>query len=564
MGTMTRHRSLPALARTIVLALLAGAFAAVAPAGAAPKKTVCTVTVNSPDEKEVFRRHLPASQYEFVELVERGRPDWLASSCQAATRCDVLIVSGHFDGDDEFFSDRVEAHEFVTVSELERNACSASCPGLFSRLKEVYLFGCNTLNPRAQSSASAEAVHESVRMRRAHGEADPAPMLLADAGHGQSSLARMRQLFAGVPVIYGFASNAPLGPVAARTLERHFAKRKPRVGTGRPDRNLLRAFSAFSMTSAPGLCAGDPAMAARADMCRFADDRIPLAGKLDFVHGLMRRDDGSAMRYLDRIRRLAGSLDETARREPAVARELAEIAQDGATRERFLALEREAAQAPSRVRLVNLARNLGWLSEDQRWQELALMLGELQSRKSVGISEIDLACRLNEDGELDGAFARRVATGGAFDTVAHAAMRACLGSAEARTQTLDALASTREADVQAAQAYLRRQPVTDVSELRRLTQRIAQMPAGDAQVRALEVLGRHYVSDREVLLTLADQYAKTPSVDVQNAIAGVLIRADRRAIDSAALRQVLSSHRRQPAAGAGAMVDALLARLESR
>jgi membrane protein DedA with SNARE-associated domain len=35
-------------------------------------------------------------------------------------------------------------------------------------------------------------------------------------------------------------------------------------------------------------------------------------------------------------------------------------------------------------------------------------------------------------------------------------MRACLGSNEGRAQTLDALASTREADVQAAQAYLRR------------------------------------------------------------------------------------------------------------
>lgn len=191
------------------------------------------------------------------------------------------------------------------------------------------------------------------------------------------------------------------------------------------------------------------------------------------------------------------------------------------------------------------------------------MLGELQSRKTVGISEIDLACRLNEDGELDGAFSRRVLTGGATDTVPHAAMRACLGSAEGRAQTLDALASTREADVQAAQAYLRRRPIADVAELRRLTQRIVDMPAGDAQVRALEVVGRHYVSDREVLLKLSEQYAKTPSVEVQNAIAGVLIRADRRGIDAAELRQVLSQHRKRPAGRGGEMVDALLARLEN-
>jgi hypothetical protein len=139
--------------------ILSAAVAVAVPdvAGAA-MQTVCTVTVNSPDEKEVLRRHLPASKYRFIELVERGRPDWLSSSCQAATRCDVLVVSGHFDGDNEFFSDAVDVHEFVTVSELERASCSASCPSLFSNLKEVYLFGCTTHNPHAQSSASAEAL----------------------------------------------------------------------------------------------------------------------------------------------------------------------------------------------------------------------------------------------------------------------------------------------------------------------------------------------------------------------------------------------------------------------
>jgi hypothetical protein len=548
----------------LLMWLATGLLSPAEAAAAGAKQTVCTVTVNSPDEKEVFRRYLPASKYEFVELVERGRSDWLASSCKAATRCDVLVVSGHFDGDNEFFSDQIDVHEFVTVSELERASCSASCPSLFSQLKEVYLFGCNTLSRHAQSSVSAETVHESVRQRRSLGQANAELKLLGDAGHGQSSRDRMRQLFAGVPVIYGFSSTAPLGPIAADTLERHLRQRKPKIGTGRADPALLRAFSVFSLASASGAKRGEAAMVDRGDMCRFADERVPLAGKLDFVHQLMRRPDGSTMRYLDRIQRLAGSLDDKARAQPAVARELAEIAHDSATRERFLASQREAAQAPTRVRLVNLARNLGWLDDDQRWQELALMLGELQSRKTVGISEIDLACRLNEDGELDGAFSRRVLAGGAADTVPHAAMRACLGSTEGRAQTLDALASTREADVQAAQAYLRRRPIADVAELRRLTQRIVEMPAGDAQVRALEVVGRHYVSDREVLLTLSQHYAKTPSVDVQNAIAGVLIRADRRAIDTVELRQVLSQHRKRPAGGGGEMVDALLARLDNR
>ena len=74
----------------------------------ADKRTVCTITVNSPDEKETFRRYLPDDQYQFVELVERGRPDWLASACRQGVRCDMLVISGHFDGSTEFYSDRLD------------------------------------------------------------------------------------------------------------------------------------------------------------------------------------------------------------------------------------------------------------------------------------------------------------------------------------------------------------------------------------------------------------------------------------------------------------------------
>ena len=101
----------------------------------ATRKTVCTITVNSPDERDTFRRYLPSDQYDFVELVERGRPDWLASACRAGVQCDVLLISGHFDGGDEFYSDRVVARESLPVDELTRASCSDSCPALFSQLK---------------------------------------------------------------------------------------------------------------------------------------------------------------------------------------------------------------------------------------------------------------------------------------------------------------------------------------------------------------------------------------------------------------------------------------------
>src|SRR6266704_3151273 len=129
----------------------------------ADKKTVCTITVNSPDEKEIFRRVLPQDDFQFVELVERGRSDWLASACRKGVRCDVLLISGHFDDGTEFYSDRLDVRESLPVEEMERASCSDSCPGVFSQLKEVYLFGCNTLEPAPLRYASAEIGRSLVR-----------------------------------------------------------------------------------------------------------------------------------------------------------------------------------------------------------------------------------------------------------------------------------------------------------------------------------------------------------------------------------------------------------------
>src|SRR5437870_7248785 len=159
----------------------------------ADKKTVCTITVNSSDEKEIFRRSLPEDKFQFVELVERGRPDWLASACQQRIRCDVLVISGHFDAGTEFYSDRLDAREFLPVEEMERVSCSESCPGLFSQLKEVYLFGCNTLNAEAVKATSAEVARTLVRSGHSEAEAKRLSSAL-NQSHSESNRDGMRRI----------------------------------------------------------------------------------------------------------------------------------------------------------------------------------------------------------------------------------------------------------------------------------------------------------------------------------------------------------------------------------
>src|SRR5438477_6955550 len=256
----------------------------------ADKKTVCTITVNSSDEKEIFRRSLPEDDFQFVELVERGRPDWLASACRKDVHCDVLLISGHFDGGTEFYSDRLDAREFLPVDEMERASCSDSCPGLFSQLKEVYLFGCNTLNAEGMRSASAEIARSLVRSGLSTADAERMSRVLNER-HGESNRDRMRHIFKDVPLLYGFSSKAPLGRTAGPMLDRYFQSgSSSEIGSGRASPKLLGLFGPSSMTRATGLSDSDSDAGFRQDVCHFSDDRLSAAQKVGFVHELMGRE----------------------------------------------------------------------------------------------------------------------------------------------------------------------------------------------------------------------------------------------------------------------------------
>jgi hypothetical protein len=548
-------------ARYCLLAL--SALFLLSPAIAADKQTVCTITINSADEQQTFRRLLPADKYRFVELVEHNRPDWLGAACQAKVACDVLVISGHHGEGSEgnvFFSESLEHGEHLPIEELERVSCSDSCPSLFAHLKEVYLFGCNTLNPQPQHTISSEIVRSLTREGKSAENAARIARLLGQT-RGESSRDRMRLLFKDVPVIYGFSSVAPLGPVAGSILNSYFRHSGTgEIASGRPSSSLLQQFSKHRMVAARGIGDGDPLLPLRQDVCSFADDRLSVAQRLDEVHGLLQRPMAESRLLLDRIERFAAKLDPSTRQQPEVADALQRIAQDDASRERYLAFARDADEFPTRARMIEVAHALDWLTPPQRREELVRMLGELLARKDIGAPNVDLACTLNKDGELDGAL-ERLETGSVAQDVAHSAVLACVGSSQARARVLEGLVSPDDADVRIAQAYLRERPITDVSELRRVTQAIAGMSAPEAQTRALDVLARHYVADRESVDVLKHLFTKTRSSSVQNAIAGVLIRADRSSVAGPDLLSTLRENRLRASSG-GNMVDALIERLE--
>jgi hypothetical protein len=526
----------------------------------ADRKTVCTITVNSSDEKEAFRRSLPPDKFQFVELVEQGRPDWLASACQQGIRCDVLVISGHYDGRDEFYSDREGAVEFLPVEELERASCSQSCSGLFAKLKEVYLFGCNTLNPEALKRASAEIERSLVHSGYSRADAGLLAHTLS-LRHGESSRDRMRLIFRDVPVIYGFSAKAPLGPVAASMLSSYLRSGGgSETGGGHASPRLLGHFAGTSLTVAGGLTESDALAAFRRDVCQFSDAGLSPAQKVAFVHRLVGRDMAEVRLFLDRIENYVASISETESRVPEVAQALAAIAGDQDARIRYLEFTRDADQPAVRARMIKLASRLGWLSKEGERAEFVRLINDRLANSTVSPADVDLVCELGEDGGLNQEIDRLRPSPAQANTVAHGAVLACLGSSGARAQVLLALTSPDEQEAQIAQVYLRHRPITNVDEIRDLTSSVAHMNDPTAQVRALDTLAGQHLSDPESLEQLAHLFLLARSLDVQAAIASILIRSDYQAIAKLNLAQELRDSS-LTAPGRAGPVDILLRHL---
>jgi len=559
---MRRRRIWPGSRLGTWVAVLACLAAAGAPeAGAAPK-TMCTVTINSSDERDVFERRLPRDDYRFVELVQRGKPDWLDSACRRGVTCDALIISGHFDDGTEFYTDRFDDKEFLTVHEMQRASCSASCSGLFAQLKEVYLFGCNTLKSEPRQVASAEVARSLVRSGHSQADAERVAALLSDR-YGQSNRDRLRHVFKDVPVLYGFSSKAPLGRTAGPLLERYFQSAPPgEVAGGHASPTLLNLFAPSSMIAVAGLTDADPHAGFRRDMCGLADDRPSDAQKLAFVHEVLRRDVTEVRMFLDHVERYVGSIGPAQRLAPDVAAALGAIEGDRRTRDRFVEFARDADDAAVQTRMMALARTLGWLSPAQEQAEFLHMIADRMARGSLGRTEVDLVCTTQHGRDPD--LARKLLATGAPRTgnVPHAAVLACLGSAEAHERTLRALTSPRDEDVAIAQVYLRHRPLASVAELRAVTSGIARMTAAAAQVRALETLAKQRLADPQSLQEIARLFPLARSLDVQRAIAGILIRSDTTLLPRADLARSLRQHRLKSPDG-NDVIEVLIRLLES-
>ncbi|HSD99626.1 MAG TPA: hypothetical protein VLB72_02695 [Burkholderiales bacterium] len=535
--------------------------------GHARKTTVCTITVNSPDEKEVFQRRLPRDRFEFVELVEAGRPDWLAKSCAEGIRCDMLIISGHF-ASGSFFSDRLQSKDQLPFDEMERVSCSESCPGLFGNLKEAFLFGCGTLSSAAVQSAGADARRSLERSGLSRAETDRFLRAL-NRQYSESNQDRMRRIFYEVPALYGFGNKAPLGPEAASVLARYFQAPGATQEMIRVQERLVRGaghrlanhrlasyFGEDQMRIVGGLTPAEPKARVRAEMCKFFDDRLTPARKLDFVGQLLQREMAEVRMYLERIETYLEGLPGATTVSPEWRASLGRIASDGVARERFLQFARDADPPPARVRMMDLASRLGWLTPAHLRQEQVRIVQTMIEAPRLGSGEADIVCDLAKQrniklGELR--IPERSAPG-------LGVARACLGDADARQGIRAMLLSRDEELFLSAQIFFEAHPMT-TSELGWYATEIGRGTGGVAAAeRALHVIARQNIRDRALLNAYMQLLTMDLARETKHAVAPVFLFADWSRVDRPKLIEAV---RKTGLAEDGAL-GFLLRRLENR
>lgn len=192
-----------------------------------PKKsTVCSMTLNSDNERELFRQQIEKDKKTYnpiVELTELGGSDWFEKACRSGIKCDQLLISSHFS--DTFSGTSKGVKRSLSMNKLEKAGCQHSCDGILSNPVEVYLLGCNTVATKAPDSRTPDAylkhlIEDGISQGRAQ--------LITEARYGKmgdDNRSRMARAFRGNDkILYGFTARGPSGTTIEPLLKNFFSK----------------------------------------------------------------------------------------------------------------------------------------------------------------------------------------------------------------------------------------------------------------------------------------------------------------------------------------------------
>jgi hypothetical protein len=199
------------------------------------KRTVCAMTMNSDEEREVFRTQIEKDSKNFnplVELTDFGGADWFQKACRSGIKCDQVLISGHFT--DRFGGTTAGVKRILKLDDLEKAGCQNTCEGILDHPYEVFLLGCNTLATKAPDNRTPDVylshlLEEGMTRKRAE--------LITEARYGKTgddNRSRFERAFRGQKkMLYGFTARGPSGATVEPMLKEYFSKTSLRAGLTR-------------------------------------------------------------------------------------------------------------------------------------------------------------------------------------------------------------------------------------------------------------------------------------------------------------------------------------------
>lgn len=334
------------------------------------KKNICFITINSSDEKEVFKKSLPKDQFNFTELVNPSNPQWFRSSCEARVSCDVLVISGHFAG--VFFGD---SGAQLSLEELEEATCSQRCEGVLSKPKEVYLFGCNTLS---EKNADTRTQDEFVELLTEYNY----PLLeseeIAESRYGtfgETHKNRFNKIFNKTPYIYGSLSKAKLGSQLKEELTSYLKSFKSysqyldqiqmnqsmRNAIDQPNLNIIKSLRGTNITQTSGINEENRGDDSRCHLCQLYNQSSSFQFKKEAIHQLL--DEKGFSKFFFIIKKLIYN-SETQSFYPQYSELFEVLREDSLLKESFLKNLNRLTRPVLKFEWIRFGSSLNWIQPE--------------------------------------------------------------------------------------------------------------------------------------------------------------------------------------------------------
>jgi hypothetical protein len=381
----------------------------------AVKKNVCSITLNSSEEIELFKTKLSAKDFIFTELTltqpikiksntsegsdeqEEGsgeeapafNEDWLMESCRQGIKCDILVVSGHFGG--IFFGKKGLS---LPLESLESASCEKMCDGIIKKPKEAFLFGCNTLADKSTDHRTPEQYMQVLINDGFTREQAQQVAAFRYSAFGNSFSDRMKRTFSQTPRIYGFTSVGPSGKTAAPMLNKYLTATGPDyskyISSADQSQNItfLESFKQSAVAQVSGNIEGNSAI------CYLENKSVSSVKKINYMNEVATK--GGLLQIVPHAVKFFESLNvEKLNPEEMAALKQIELNTNGQKQVESFIQQKIPGLLIPQMNVLNLAMKLKWLDKNKYNSILnKLALHPLYQQQKMTISQKDEICSL--------------------------------------------------------------------------------------------------------------------------------------------------------------------------